>query len=75
MKKSVRIVLTVLAVAGLGAVVVKRRERAAVPTAVAAKLPLSCRLRGHVWKSPQNNYQTPTRKTCSKCQRIELPMP
>ena len=75
MKKSVRIALAVLAVVGVGAVVVKSREKAAIPTAIPVKLPLTCRLRGHVWKSEKNSYSSPTRKTCRKCQLIDLPMP
>lgn len=38
-------------------------------------LPLACRLKGHTWRSSGNNTQTPTRKTCPKCQTIDLPMP
>lgn len=75
MRKSLRIVLAALAVVGVGAVVMKQREQAAIPTAVPAKLPLTCRLRGHVWKSTPNSYETPTRRTCPKCQQIDLPMP
>lgn len=75
MKNSVRIALAVVAVAGVGAVVMKQRERAAVPTAVPVKLPLSCRIRRHVWTAPKNSYENPTRRTCQKCQTIDLPMP
>lgn len=79
MSKPVRVVLVVLAV--LGVVAGARRagvlggNATSIPTGVQATLPLSCRLRGHGWKMPANNTQTPTRRTCQKCQRIDVPMP
>lgn len=78
MSKLVRVVLVALVVAG----VVEGARRTGViggggqiPTGAAPSLPLSCRLRGHGWKMPSNNTQTPTRRTCQKCQRIDVPMP
>lgn len=79
MSKSVRIALAVVGGLGVAAVVAQRAGLVGgTPgprTGASAQLPLSCRLKGHVWKSPGNNTQTPTRRTCQKCQRIDLPMP
>ena len=78
MSKPVRVVLVALAV--LGVVEGARRQGlvgGGKPIAIGAtaSLPLTCRLRGHGWKMPSNSTQTPTRRTCQKCQRIDVPMP
>ncbi|QCX27600.1 hypothetical protein [Nocardioides jishulii] len=79
MSKTLRIALTVLGAAGVAAAVAKRAGVLGGPTGpksgVVVGLPLSCRLKGHTWRTPANNTQTPTRKTCQKCQTIDLPMP
>lgn len=78
MSKTVRIVVAALGVAGVTAVATRKAglwgggSGGASP---AAALPLSCRLRGHTWKTAGKVGQAPTRRTCQKCQRIDLPMP
>ena len=79
MSKTLRIALTVLGVAGVAAAVAQRAgvlgREPGPRSGVTGGLPLSCRLKGHTWRTPGNNTQTPTRKTCQKCQTIDLPMP
>lgn len=78
MSKPVRIALAVLGGLGVAAFVARRAGMlgdGGPKSGASASLPLSCRLRGHTWKAPANNTQTPTRRTCQKCQRIDLPMP
>lgn len=79
MSKSVRVILALLGAAGVAALIAQRLGvigGAPGPKAGAAQaLPLTCRLRGHGWRTPANNTQTPTRRTCQKCQRIDVPMP
>lgn len=75
MKKTVRLALVVLGLVGAGVLVQQQRTKAAIPQAAPARLPLVCRLRGHGWKLPKNSTQTPIRKACQKCQRIDVPMP
>ncbi|NPC98377.1 hypothetical protein [Nocardioides sp. zg-DK7169] len=41
----------------------------------AGVLPLTCRLRGHGWRVPRTNSQTPIRRTCSRCEQVDLPLP
>lgn len=74
MNKRVRLVLVALGLVGVGVAVQKKRN-AGVPTAAPARLPILCRLQGHGWSMPKNNTQTPIRKACQKCQRIDLPTP
>ena len=82
MSKSTRIVLTVLGAVGLagaGAGVARYVGLIGDPpgprTGAAVTLPLSCRVQGHGWRMPRNSTQTPTRRTCARCQRIDLPLP
>ncbi len=79
MNKSLRVVLALVGAAGVAAVVARRLGVIGGPSGpkagVERTLPLSCRLRGHGWRTPANNTQTPTRRTCQRCQRIDVPMP
>lgn len=75
MNKRVRLVLVVLGLAGAAVVVQKKVSAGGVPQATAPKLPLLCRIKGHGWKMPPNSTQTPIRKACQQCQRIDVPMP
>ena len=43
--------------------------------APAGVLPLTCRLRGHGWRVPRSNSQAPIRRTCSRCDQIDVPTP
>lgn len=79
MNKPLRLVLALIGAAGVGVVVAQRLGVVGgdpgPKTGATTTLPLSCRLRGHGWKTPANNTQTPTRRTCQRCQRIDVPMP
>lgn len=79
MNKPVRVALTLLGVAGVVALVAQRLGvlggGTGPRTGIQTQLPLACRLRGHGWRTPANNTQTPTRRTCQKSQRIDVPMP
>ena len=79
MTKPVRVALVTLGVVGAAAVAARRAGMIGggpqVVTGPTVSLPLLCRLRGHGWRMPKNNTQTPTRRTCQKCQTIDVPMP
>lgn len=77
MSKTVRVVVAVLGVLGVAAATRKAGMWGdnSSGAGVSGVLPLSCRLRGHTWKSSGRLGQAPTRRTCAKCQRIDLPMP
>ncbi|MBM9459204.1 hypothetical protein JK386_04765 [Nocardioides sp. zg-536] len=76
MSRPLRPVLIALGVLGLGAAAgYGYMQRPAIkPTAYGA-LPLACRLRGHGWRKPPAPGQPPLRRTCRRCQTIDVPVP
>ncbi len=71
-----RTVLAVSIVAVLATVVglARRARSTAIPQAVTVTLPLRCRLAGHGWKRPKPGA-LPARRTCKRCEALELPTP
>ena len=62
----------------LGALVLVARQAGlvgAVPGSRAAGLPLTCRLQGHGWRMPRNHTQQPIRRTCARCDQLDLALP
>lgn len=79
MSKTIRVVVVALGLTGVAAVAARKAgmwgDNSSGSGANSAALPLTCRLRGHGWKTSGTVGQAPTRRTCQKCQRIDLPMP
>lgn len=69
---------SLVAVGVLGALALGARQLGligAVPGSRATALPLSCRIKGHGWRMPRNNTQQPIRRTCARCDQVEVALP
>ncbi|WP_166392347.1 hypothetical protein [Nocardioides ochotonae] len=75
MRKPITRSLVTIGALGALAVAASRLGLIGGTPAPAGVLPLSCRLRGHGWRMPRTNSQAPIRRTCRRCDQIDVPTP